>query len=180
MKFRTRLANSLGEDSMDHREATMVGAAEDVIVTASYPASKRSATTLRAIHPTAKEKARESRVKKMIRMRTRTTWCIPQIGALASVYDTHEARLRIASMLPKSQRVALRREILINNRGTDSIRLFQLSLGTGASCIQFASYKQELNMNVLIYPPMFYYPLYVLTFPILILILGQGRKNGNK
>lgn len=180
VKFRTRLENSLGEDSMVHREATIVGEAEGVIVTASYPASKRSATTSRAIHPTAKEKARKSRAKKMIRMRTRTTWCIPQISALASVYDTHEARLRIVSMLPKSQRVALRREILINNRGTDSIRLFQLSLGIGASCIQVASYEQGLNMKVLINPPMFYYPLYVLTFPIPILILGQGRKNDNK
>lgn len=37
-------------------------------------------------------------------MRARTTWSIPQIGALASVYDIHEARARIASILLNRQR----------------------------------------------------------------------------
>lgn len=63
---RTRLANSFGEDSVVHRAVTIVGAAEDIIVTASYPASKRSATPSRVIHPTATEKARKSRAKRMV------------------------------------------------------------------------------------------------------------------
>lgn len=64
--FRTRLANSSGADSVVQRAATIVGAAEDVIVTASYPASKRSAIPSRAIHPTATEKAKKSRAKRMV------------------------------------------------------------------------------------------------------------------
>lgn len=63
---RTRLANSSGADSVVQRAATIVGAAEDVIVTASYPTSKRSAIPSRAIHPTATEKAKKSRAKRMI------------------------------------------------------------------------------------------------------------------
>lgn len=48
-------------------------------------------------------------------MRARMTWSIPQIGALASAYDIHEARLRIASIFLDCQRGVL--GISITTRG---------------------------------------------------------------